>query len=809
MPPEYGEIFGNEAEEEALIANALDAAAEERARRDAGGVDDETLGAAIRKVENVRNALHDLAADDLCQDMNDVLRVLKRVRLDVQRDSRARHGATPSDDDADGDPFTYDGHNAARDDVATSPTRLQPRVDPFDAAPVANGTVSDAAPEFAAESPDRRDRLRDDDGGSYDGGDAMVTTTPTKSPVPPSNPSKSVPALAVAGGAFADDVVAPGKAPILGITMAWIAKVRSQHADNAAILACCDVCEVRLKQAAAPAKEKKKPCEIVAKNAAGDLLIVGNDGMSAANGGAKYGIKGGTYGGVFASQQGARAMLEAFEILLHGSRQDAIDFFKQMRFFDEVSPCKTMVRDLMVPHAWCLLARAGMRALESNEERGSFLLVLGMGRLFNMLTQLSFACQWMFHPETRLSKIEIARRETAGTSVLLAEGGSFAMERECILGDRVFPLRFQGVLAEDGSRRDADAIGVSLPHPGHQGTAGNESSKRRTAAAFEKGFSAETRGNPIIFVPQPPDAAFKIERAMDAEGVTSECRPKRRLELLQELLTPAELGTLAPEPWSRKTNRDAGATPVDVKRTRTADGAPSRASVVVAQLQPAGFMSVDGEYAAKFVAETKKWQAVEKEKAEKDALAAALKAAKAGDPSAQAHADALKAEAQARAEAKKKADAAFKASEASRAAEAEKKADAAFKASKALRASNWLAGPNRRASVAVSEGQPRPPARPKPMPKYDDLINFPRPVAPRKSRGADYHCVMCGRDGVAPRTSGKAKQPPPPRGKVIIKGTLKDSKGTCDACRSTIWRYQATGILFKYSGTKSRFLPLS
>ena len=96
MPPEYGEIFGNEAEEEALIANALDAAAEERARRDAGGVDDETLGAAIRKVENVRNALHDLAADDLCQDMNDVLRVLERVRLDVQRDSRARHGATRS-----------------------------------------------------------------------------------------------------------------------------------------------------------------------------------------------------------------------------------------------------------------------------------------------------------------------------------------------------------------------------------------------------------------------------------------------------------------------------------------------------------------------------------------------------------------------------------------------------------------------------------------------------------------------------------------------------------------------------------------
>ena len=47
-------------------------------------------------------------------------------------------------------------------------------MDPFDAAPVANGTVSDAAPEFAAESPDRRDRLRDDDGGSFDGGEGVA-----------------------------------------------------------------------------------------------------------------------------------------------------------------------------------------------------------------------------------------------------------------------------------------------------------------------------------------------------------------------------------------------------------------------------------------------------------------------------------------------------------------------------------------------------------------------------------------------------------------------------------------------------------
>ena len=62
------------------------------------------------------------------------------------------------------------------------------------------------------------------------------------------------------------------------------------------------------------------------------------------------------------------------------SWDDATDFVKQTMFFDEVSPCKTMQRDLMVVNAWCLLARIGMRALESNEERGSFLLVVGHAR---------------------------------------------------------------------------------------------------------------------------------------------------------------------------------------------------------------------------------------------------------------------------------------------------------------------------------------------------------------------------------------------------------------------------------------------
>ncbi|KAK7237681.1 nuclear DNA-binding protein [Aureococcus anophagefferens] len=362
--------------------------------------------------------------------------------------------------------------------------------------------------------------------------------------------------------ASADGVaVETDKAEECARALAEVDELRRLHAGNAEALAVCDVLEQHIRYAAAPAIARLKPKEIWLEVEEGRIVVVANDGKSAPAMGAKLGLGGGgEFGGVMDSKQGSRWAIAAMSRLLKGSCEEALDFIRATKLWDDVSPVKVWNADVVVPHAWCLMARLALLGLKANLD-GSFLTVFGFGRYLDMLAQVGFDPSWLRHDHRQMGKRERERREQEGKTVLLSGSGCFKTDPRTHLGLRVVQVTIPRV-PHDGGRRDVIFRVVILLHPAGAGNAGNMARIDDSVNALERGLVGETRGNDDIVAPEVPDECYDVERTIDAEGSHPNDRPKRRTRLIEALPaeTRAKLGPVHFKP-ARKRRRSPRKSP--------------------------------------------------------------------------------------------------------------------------------------------------------------------------------------------------------------------------------------------------------